>query len=175
MKRSSYAHTASFTRPRSPMFSSTFEYALRAAVNLASVQGSSVSAERIAECTQVPPGYISKVMRDLVLAGLVESQRGPNGGFRLARPATEISVLDVMSAVAPMARIDSCPLGNAAHINLCPLHRRLDDAIAGVEKAFGETSLAELVEQPSKGEKQCRRLTQPATVSARRGATERKK
>ncbi|MBL9140700.1 MAG: Rrf2 family transcriptional regulator [Phycisphaerae bacterium] len=157
------------------MFSNTFEYAVRAAVNLASVEGSSASAERIAECTQVPPGYISKVMRDLVVAGLVESQRGPNGGFRLARAASKISMLDIMNAVAPMARIAGCPLGIAAHVNLCPLHRRLDDAIASVEKAFAATSLAELIEQPVAGEKRCKALTQKATVSAPRTAKARRK
>lgn len=151
------------------MFSSTFEYALRAAVNLASMENASASAEKIAECTKVPPGYISKVMRDLVVAGLVESQRGPNGGFRLARSPGKITVLDIMNAVAPMARIVGCPLGISSHINLCPLHRRLDDAIAMVEKAFGATTLAELVAPPAAGEKRCKALMQSPTVSARRG------
>lgn len=127
------------------MFSNTTEYALRAAVYVASLGGQSVRSERIAEVTKVPSGYISKVMRDLVVAGLVTSQRGPNGGFALARPAEAISVLDVVNAVTPIHRITSCPLGNPEHLNLCPLHRRLDDAIAGIERAFSATTLAEIV------------------------------
>ncbi len=126
------------------MFSSTTEYALRAAVFLAAQGGASASSERIAEVTHVPSGYISKVMRDLVVAGLVESQRGPNGGFTLALSPTEITVLDVVNAVAPIQRIEHCPLGNPMHTNLCPLHRRLDDAIASLQAAFRSTTLAEL-------------------------------
>jgi DNA-binding IscR family transcriptional regulator len=51
-----------------------------------------------------------------------------------------------VQAVEPMQRIERCPLGIAAHAgSLCPLHRKLDDALAEVERAFGSTTLAELV------------------------------
>ncbi len=158
------------------MFTSTSEYALRAAVHIASLGGDSVSSERIAAATKVPAGYISKVMRDLVLAEIVTSQRGPNGGFTLARAANKITVLEVVNAVTPIQRIRSCPLGNPAHINLCPLHKRLDEAIAGVEHAFASTSLADLLTS-TKGEKgTCAALTinraaiasKPATPASKR-------
>jgi len=126
------------------MISQTTEYALRAAAYLASTNGSSVSGETIAKATLVPPGYLSKVMRDLVRAGFVVSQRGPNGGFALARRANAITVLDVVNAVTPIQRIRRCPLGKPEHTTLCPLHRRLDAAIAAVEEAFGATTLADL-------------------------------
>lgn len=148
------------------MFSSTTEYALRAAVFLASQGGESVSSDRISDATKVPPGYISKVMRDLVVARLVESQRGPNGGFTLARDPSAITVLDVVNAVTPIQRITSCPLGNPTHLNLCPLHRRLDDAIASIEAAFKQTTLAE-VSQPKIGKgPQCAALTINARPAA---------
>lgn len=152
------------------MFSSTTEYALRAAVFLASQGGESVNSDRISEATKVPPGYISKVMRDLVIARLVESQRGPNGGFTLARDPSAISVLDVVNAVTPIRRIESCPLGNPTHLNLCPLHRRLDDAIASIELAFRQTTLAE-VSQPKAGKgQQCAALTVHGTPMGRAAA-----
>ncbi|MFO0826607.1 MAG: Rrf2 family transcriptional regulator [Phycisphaerales bacterium] len=141
------------------MFSSTSEYALRAAVHLASLHGEPATSERIAEATKVPPGYISKVMRDLVVAEIVSSQRGPNGGFTLARPPESITVLDVVNAVTPIQRIRSCPLGNPAHVHLCPLHKRLDDAIAGIEAAFASTTIAQLVAPDQAAGERCGALT----------------
>src|SRR5690349_511493 len=112
------------------MFSSTVEYALRAMMHLASLDGAPETSERIAAQTRVPSGYLSKVMRDLVVADLVTSFRGRRGGFVLARPPASITILDVVSAVDPIRRIDKCPLDNPAHAELCPLHRRLDQALA---------------------------------------------
>ena len=118
-------------------FSQTIEYALRAAVWLADHEGGQTT-QQIAEATQVPSSYLSKVLQGLRRAGLVVGQRGQGGGFTLARPAAEISVLDVMDAVEPTRRIETCP-------RLCPLHRKLDDALGHVAKVFADTSLAELV------------------------------
>ena len=76
---------------------------------------------------------------------LILSQRGPNGGFSLARSSEQISMLDVVNAVDPMKRIRRCPLGNPAHVKLCPLHHRIDNAMDMVEREFGATSLAEVI------------------------------
>jgi Rrf2 family protein len=127
------------------MFSQTIEYALRAMMFLASNNGDAVSVEKIAAQTQVSQGYLSKVMRGLVLANLVRSFRGPNGGFVLARDAGSISILDVVNAVDPIQRHTRCPIGNPLHDNLCGLHRRLDNAMALVEQTFRTTTLAEVL------------------------------
>lgn len=144
------------------MLSQTIEYALRAMTFLASNEGgASFNSETIAERTKVPKGYLSKILRDLVVAELVESQRGPNGGFSLARTANRISMLDVVNAVDPIPRIRKCPLGNPAHLQLCPLHRRLDDAIGIIEREFKQTTLAEVLETNSRSGPQCRTLVMP--------------
>ena len=132
------------------ILSQTVEYALRAAVCLAGRDEGQTTPE-IAELTKVPPSYLSKVLQGLGRAGIVEGKRGVGGGFKLTRPPERISVLDVVAAVEPVQRIESCPLGLAAHAHsLCPLHKKLDDALAEVERAFRSTTLAELVapEQP---------------------------
>jgi Rrf2 family protein len=129
------------------MFSSTAEYALRAAVFLAGMDGRAATSQQVAAATRVPAGYLSKVLQDLVRAGLVSSQRGPGGGFTLARPAEEVSALDVINAVDPLERISTCPLGIHG-ANLCPLHRRLDKALELVEEALGASTIAEMVERP---------------------------
>src|SRR4029079_5316254 len=128
------------------MLSQTTEYALRVVVYLASLSGKPATIAQIAVATQTPQGYLAKVLRNLALADLVRSQRGLHGGSVLARPAKSISVLDVIQAVDPIQRIKQCPLGVKSHAaNLCPLHRRIDEAIAMVEKAFARSSIAELV------------------------------
>jgi len=98
----------------------------------------------------VPQDYLMKVLQSLARAGLVLAQRGRGGGFILARPPTGITVLDVITAVDPLRRIKHCPLGIKAHgTTLCPLHRKLDDAIRSVEEAFASTTIAELLADPS--------------------------
>ncbi|HUY31937.1 MAG TPA: Rrf2 family transcriptional regulator [Pirellulales bacterium] len=132
------------------MFSQTAEYALRAIVYLADQGDSPRTTRQIAEVTHVPPGYLAKVMQSLSRAGLVSSQRGLHGGFVLARPPQKLTVLDVIQAVDPLRRIETCPLGLEGHLSLCPLHRRLDSAVAMVEKALRESTIAELLAEPAK-------------------------
>lgn len=132
------------------MFSQTAEYALRAIVVLAEDPDISWTTQAIAEKTKVPADYLVKVLQPLSKAGLVVAQRGRNGGFLLSRPPERMSVLDVISAVDPLRRIDHCPLKLKAHNRtLCPLHRKLDDAIRLVEEAFRSTTIADILADPS--------------------------
>lgn len=141
------------------MLSQTVEYALRAMVHLAALDPeTATNSQSIATATKIPHGYLSKVLRDLVVAKLVTSQRGPSGGFCLARQAAKISLLEVVNAVDPLTRITQCPLGNPAHIALCPLHTRIDHAIAMIETEFEKTSLAELVQSSARDKITCRLL-----------------
>lgn len=133
-----------------PMFSLTAEYALRAVVHLAAVKqrgdGASQTLGQIAHGTRVPEGYLSKVLQSLSRSGVILSQRGLGGGFRLAAPAESTTILAVLAAVDPIERIHTCPLGLESHgTNLCPLHRRLDEAMAFTEKQFANTTVAELI------------------------------
>lgn len=132
------------------MLSKTSEYALRAVVFLAENPAPSSPLQAIAATTQVPPGYLSKVLQQLVRAGLLTSQRGLGGGFSLARPATEMSVYEVVQAVDPISRILECPLKLPEHRKeLCALHRRLDDVMEMVEHSFRLTSVADLLKTPT--------------------------
>ncbi len=128
------------------MISQTAEYALRAMVYLAD-QTEPKTNEAISVVTRVPTGYLAKVMQSLSRAKLVNSQRGQRGGFTLASPANEITVLKVVNAVDPIRRFHECPLGLHG-INLCPLHRSLDDAAQAIERTFGDTTVADLINVP---------------------------
>jgi Rrf2 family nitric oxide-sensitive transcriptional repressor len=132
------------------MISQTAEYALRAVTHLASQQDAPPTTAQTSRATHVPSSYLAKVLRGLSRAGLVRSQRGPHGGHILARDPSQLTVLDVVNAVDPLPRIRSCPLGLKDHPKLCPLHRRLDSAVAMVENAFRQTTIAELVPKKSR-------------------------
>jgi Rrf2 family protein len=132
------------------MFSQTVEYALRAVVHLAAEAPRSCTTEEIAKVTRVPPAYLVKVLQGLVQAGIVRSQRGVGGGVSLVKSPKQLTILEVVNAVDPIRRIKTCPLGLAAHgVRLCPLHKRLDQALAMVEDAFGSTTLQEVLDEPS--------------------------
>ncbi len=132
------------------MFSRTVEYALRAMVYLASQGQGPQSTSAIARATQVPPAYLAKVLQSLGRSGLVVSQRGLRGGVALARSPAELRILEVVNAVEPLRRIRTCPLGLAGHgSRLCPLHGRMDAAVAQVESALQATSLAEILAEPT--------------------------
>lgn len=131
------------------MISQTAEYALRAAVCLAAAPDRPQTTPRIAVLSQVPVGYLAKVMGALARAGIVIAKRGQGGGFMLARPAGELTVLDVVQAVDPIPRIERCPLGLREHREaLCPLHQRIDAAYAAIEAALASTTLDQLLEGP---------------------------
>ena len=132
------------------VFSQTVEYALRAVVHLASQTPEARTTDQIAAATRVPRAYLSKVLQGLARGGVVQSQRGLGGGMTLVKLPEELTILEVVNAVEPIERIRTCPLGLAAHgVHLCPLHRRLDNAMATVEEAFAATTLAEVLAEPT--------------------------
>jgi Rrf2 family protein len=132
------------------MFSKTVEYALRAVAHLAYEAPNARTTEQISDATRVKPSYLSKVLQALSRGGIVKSQRGVGGGITLAKRPDELTILEVVNAVDPIQRIRTCPLGLKTHgVRLCPLHRRMDDALATVEAAFGGTTLAEVLTEPT--------------------------
>lgn len=139
------------------MISQTAEYALRAAVFLAEDTAIPRTNIQIAAGTEVPVGYLAKVMQSLSRSGIVLAQRGPNGGFVLRIPANELTVLRVINAVDPIQRFPECPLKLAHHgKNLCPLHRKLDDTAKLVEECFGDTTISDLLNVPATRKPLCR-------------------
>lgn len=70
-------------------------------------------------------------------------------------------MIDIVNAIEPIKRITSCPLGNPAHVELCPLHRRLDDALASIERDFRLTSLAAIQESNEVAGAHCKSLVAP--------------
>jgi len=128
------------------MFSQTTEYALRAMSWLALSPDSLVSTHVLAEKTKVPPHYLAKVLQQLSAAKLIAGRRGVRGGYKLARAAEQITLLDVVRSVAEVQRITSCPLGIPTHgSQLCSLHRATDAAAKAVIEIYGGMTLHDLL------------------------------
>lgn len=127
------------------MISKTAEYALRLMMSLTSSPETPMSANELAKITKVPRSYLTRVMQSLVAAKLVESRGGPGGGYVLASATCELTILDIINAVAPFTRITACPLGLETHTSLCPLHAELDKAIAAMEAAFASVTIRTLL------------------------------
>ena len=83
------------------------DYAVRAAVELAAAgEGTVVKGEHVAAAQGIPIKFLENILVDLRLAGIVNSRRGPEGGYWLARPASEVTVADVIRAAdGPLASV----------------------------------------------------------------------
>jgi Rrf2 family protein len=82
------------------------DYAVRAALELAIADGGPVKREQISEAQEIPLAFLQNILMELRHAEIVEAQRGRDGGVRLARPASQISVADVVRAVSgPLATV----------------------------------------------------------------------
>jgi Rrf2 family protein len=131
--------------------SAKVDYALRAMLELAAAAPEQVKGERIATTQEIPQKFLENILNDLRHGGLVTSQRGADGGYRLARPAAEITVADVIRVVeGPIASVrGSRPdevsyTGNAAALR--DLWIELRAAMRGV---LEQTTLAEIVARSS--------------------------
>jgi len=83
------------------------DYAVRAMAELAAAEGHGpVKAEHISQSQGIPPKFLLNILNELKRAGIVRSQRGAEGGYQLARPASQITVADVIRAVeGPLASV----------------------------------------------------------------------
>lgn len=93
------------------------DYAVRAVVELAAASDEKpIKAERIANAQGIPLNFLENILGELRHAGIVRSQRGAEGGFRLAKPAEDVTVADVIRAVeGPLASVRGGPPEDAEY------------------------------------------------------------
>lgn len=105
-------------------FSQTAQYALRAMTCLAAASGEVLKSQQLAEVAEIPPHYVNKVMRPLVVAELVEARRGHHGGFRLVLDPAEVSFAAILEAMGESRPAHECVFGmaNCGWDNPCPMH-----------------------------------------------------
>jgi Rrf2 family protein len=129
--------------------SAKVDYALRAMAELAAAPPGPIKGERLAASQSIPPKFLENILAELRHGGLVASQRGAEGGYQLGRPASDITVADVIRAVeGPIATVrgarpeDASYTGAAAALG--DIWIELRSAMRGV---LEQTTLAELVER----------------------------
>ncbi len=129
------------------MFSKSCQYAIQAVIYIA-CNGDGHKAIRLKEIAQaqdLPTHFLGKIMQDLVKKKILTSTKGPNGGFRLARNAEDIVLMDVYDIVDGIETFDNCVIGfgTCSDVCPCPLHSKYEGIKADFmdflsSKSFGE-------------------------------------
>lgn len=134
------------------MLSHTAEYALRAVLYIAQHQTETelVRNDVIAEALDVPRNYLSKILHTLGREKLLQSTRGPSGGFRLARNPDNVSLLQVVEPFDDFGGPRSCLLGRprCSDRNPCPAHNRWKGISEQVGAFFRNTTVGDLLREP---------------------------
>jgi Rrf2 family iron-sulfur cluster assembly transcriptional regulator len=88
--------------------------------------GAYAGAAQIAEEVGAPPNYLGKLLKQLAGIGLLESQKGFGGGFRLSRPANRITMFDVLEPIEKVSKWNGCFLGRSkcSDKSPCSVHNR---------------------------------------------------
>jgi len=129
------------------------DYGLRAMIYLASIaQESVVPFREIARQMDVPEDFLAKILKTLVDQGIVRSTRGPHGGYRLARPAESINVLEIIEAAEGPVAINVClddddACGRQPICNMSAVWREGQERMLDV---FRRTSLSSLADKPAR-------------------------
>jgi Rrf2 family iron-sulfur cluster assembly transcriptional regulator len=132
-----------------PRFMSrTAEHAVRALLYLATHGPESVKASTIARELGAPPNYMSKTLHALAGAGILDSRRGPTGGFRLKAPPGQLSLAHIIEVVDDPAPKDMCLIDNTrcSDRTPCALHGRWKVVSNRVWQPLRETTLADLLD-----------------------------
>lgn len=130
------------------------DYATSLMACLGEKPGEVLSAVQLAECLALEPPTVSKLLKLLAQAGLVESFRGPNGGYRLARPAARISVAEVVAAIEGPISMTECgvAIGQCERESSCGVRGNWQKINASVAAALQAVSVADMM-QPAKNPK----------------------
>ena len=134
---------------RPVIYSSSCEYAIRALTYLAQQpEGTAVPIKEVAEQEDLPPHFLAKIMQTLAKTGVLDSYKGPTGGFALARPAGQITLYDIVEALDDLSNYDHCAVGLAecSDEKPCPLHNMWKGVRTAVLDYFRRTSLVDLAE-----------------------------
>ena len=123
------------------------DYAIRAVVAIAAAAPDErLSVRRISAAQAIPVRFLPQVMADLVAAGIAEGAVGRTGGYRLARPAAAITILEVIEAIEGDSRRQTCVLrGGPCQINgTCAVHDVFAATQAGMIRELGGATIASL-------------------------------
>ena len=137
------------------MLSKTTEYALRSIVYIAmaDAEGKRVGIKEIANELELPTHFTGKILQDIVRKGVIASIKGPHGGFFLHRPASEISLLEVISIIDGLEAFRKCGMGmkQCSDMHPCPLHDEIKVYRNHLLQVFREKTIQSLVDDVKTG------------------------
>ncbi|RJP26162.1 MAG: Rrf2 family transcriptional regulator [Candidatus Abyssobacteria bacterium SURF_5] len=122
------------------------DYGLRGLLYLAGQPlGRLVVAAEIAEAEEMPEYFFSKIFQHLAKAGIVNSVRGSSGGFSLARPSNEITVLEAIEAIEGPINMGKCVIApeSCKKSDTCPFHKFLKEGKDSLSSVLGKYTLAD--------------------------------
>ncbi len=128
------------------LWSNACDYAIRAAVHLAEHPDTLVALKDITREESIPAPFVGKILQALVRADILQSVRGPRGGYALAHPPDRITLLMVVRAIDGTKALDGCVvgLGHCSSDMLCPLHDAFAPVRASIRACLEDTTLAEM-------------------------------
>lgn len=128
------------------IFSRPCEYAIRALTHMAASPIEISSAMEIAKAEDIPLPVMSKVLQELVRKGLLESRRGPGGGFQLSRRPELITLRDIVAAIDGLDHFMDCVAGLkvCSEEAPCPLHKTWTGMRTQILSTLETTTLAEM-------------------------------
>ncbi len=136
------------------MFSKTCEYSIRAMIFVAqkSKDGNKVGIKEIARGIDSPEHFIAKILQELSRKGLLQSLKGPNGGFYLDRNAFEHTLADIVRMVDGDKLFTGCGLGlkECSELHPCPIHHEFKSLRKGIQSMLEKAKLAEFTDELEK-------------------------
>ncbi len=135
------------------IYSSACEYAIRAMAYLATREtGQRALAREVAEKENIPGPFLGKVFQTLVKGGLLNSTKGPGGGFSLARDPEEITLYDIRAVVDGVGDLEECAVGlsECSDDQPCPLHDSWKPIRTQIVDYLKATTLREMADATSR-------------------------
>lgn len=123
------------------------DYALRAMLYLANLDDNTRAAtSHIAKEKQIPPSFLAKIISQLSIAGIINTSRGARGGVTLARPAEDITLLEVIEAIDGPIALNQCTLSKngCPFLEKCPIHDVWCEAQDELVKRLSSTNFAQM-------------------------------
>lgn len=141
------------------LLSKSCVYGLRASLFLAThPNGKYTPIRELSEKLDISFHFLTKILQQLTADGILESFKGPNGGVRLTRPGSEVTLIEVVEAIDGDYLLTECALGlpGCGVMKPCPLHEKWAETRDSIREMLEETTLTELAQ---KGKTENLRLT----------------
>jgi Rrf2 family protein len=116
-------------------------------------EGNSVGLRVISDQQEIPAHFLSKILQKLVKSNILNSSKGPNGGFSLQRKASDLSLIDIVEIIDGNKIFDRCGIGlkECSDADPCPIHFEYKEVKNHIRALFSDKSLMDLIQDIESG------------------------